>query len=202
MSDLCFDDLDRFVRYADQQFKLRLLAGCFAGSRTEPGVPDRAVGLSLLLGEVAQVASLHQLQQETHLPQWQRWVGYPEPISHDTFGYASNRMEPERLRRALRFINRTLKRGKGLEASKVHGLLVASLDANEQFCSDHRCCEDCLTREVVCKDAQGNPVKKIRVWLLFGNGLSPLCNRVEPLVILVDMVAPVVLEVIRQVNRP
>jgi hypothetical protein len=186
VSDLCFDDLDRFVRYADKQFKLRLLAGCFAGSRTEPGVPDRAVGLSLLLGEAAHVASLHQLQQETHLPQWQRWVGYPEPISHDTFGYASNRMEPERLRRALRFINRTLKRGKGLEASKVHGLLVASLDANEQFCSDHRCCEDCLTREVVCKDAEGHAVKKIQYYhkqvyaQLSGPHLSVILD-VEPL---------------------
>ena len=38
--------------------------------------------------------------------------------------------------------------------------LAVSLDANEQFCSDHRCCEDCLTREITCKDAQGNEVKK------------------------------------------
>jgi len=36
----------------------------------------------------------------------------------------------------------------------MHGLLVVSLDANEQFCSDHRCCQDCLSREVTRKDAQ------------------------------------------------
>jgi hypothetical protein len=154
-----FQDLDRFVAYCRKQFALGLLAGCFATRRAEPGVPDRAVGLSLLLGEVAQIGSLLQLDQETHLPQWQRWVGYGERISHDTFGYASQRMDPERLRQALRLINRRLKRGKGLEASKVHGLLVVSLDANEQFCSDHRCCADCLTREVVHKDAHGQEVK-------------------------------------------
>jgi len=164
MSDPQFEDLDRFVAYANKQFQLRLLAGCFAGDRVEPGVPDRAAGLSLLLGEVTHVPSLLQLEEETKLPQWQRWTGYHDAISHDTFGYASNRMHPERLGRAARFINRKLKRGKAFEASKEHGLLVVSLDANEQFCSDHRCCDDCLTREVVCKDAQGNEIKKTQYY--------------------------------------
>ena len=56
------------------------------------------------------------------------------------------------------------KRARPFEPSKVHGLLAVSLDANEQFCSDHRCCEDCLTREVTCKDAQGHEVKKIQYY--------------------------------------
>ena len=164
MTDAQFDDLDRFVAYADKQFELRWLAGCFASDRAEPDVSDRAAGLSLLLGEVAHIPSLNQLQEETKLPQWQRWVGHQDPISHDTFGYASNRMNPEQLRRAARFINRKLKRGKAFEESKMHGLLVVSLDANEQFCSDHRCCADCLTREVTCKNAQGEEVKKTQYY--------------------------------------
>ena len=65
-------------------------------------------------------------------------MGYFEPIRHDTFGYASNRVDPERLRWAGIFINRELKGGKGFEENKIQGLLVVSLDANEQFCSDHR----------------------------------------------------------------
>ena len=108
MTDPQFKDLDRFVAYADKQFDLRLLAGCFGDGRADPEIPCRAVGLSLLLGEVAHIPSLLQLEQETKLPQWQRWMGYLEPISHDTFGYASNRMNPEPLRRAARFINRKL----------------------------------------------------------------------------------------------
>jgi hypothetical protein len=122
------------------------------------------VGLSLLLGEVSHVTSFSQLEEETKLPQWQRWVGYQDRISHDAFGYASNRMDPEQLRRAGIFINRKLKRGKSFEESKMHGLLVVSLDANEQFCSDHRCCEECLSREVVCKDAQGREVRKTQYY--------------------------------------
>lgn len=164
MSEVPFDDLERFVDYAEKQFQLPLLAGCFASARCDPKIPSRAVGLSLLLGEVAQVPSLAQLEEETKLPQWQRWVGYPERISHDALGYASNRMDPEQLRRAGVFINKKLKRGKSLEESKVHGLLLVSLDANEQFCSDHRCCEECLSREVVCKDAQGHEVKKTQYY--------------------------------------
>ena len=164
MNDTPFQELDRFVAYAKKQFALPLLAGCFADGRADPEVPARAVGLSLLLGEVAHIPSLSQLEQETRLPQWQRWMGYHDRISHDTFGYASNRMDPEQLRRAGRFINRKLKRGKAFEASKIHGLLVVSLDANEQFCSDHRCCAECLRREVTCKDARGDPVKKTQYY--------------------------------------
>jgi len=164
MTDPQFQDLGHFVAYAEKHFELPLLAGCFADGRADPQIPSRAVGLSLLLGEVAQVGSLLQLEEETKSPQWQRWMGYPQPISHDTFGYASNQMNPEQLGRAARFINRKLKRGKAFEASKMHGLLVVSLDANEQFCSDHRCCEGCLCREVICKDAQGNEVKKTQYY--------------------------------------
>jgi hypothetical protein len=156
--------LDSFVSYSEKHFDLPLLAGCFTDGRTDPQVPCRAVGLSLILGEVVQIGSFLQLEQETKTAQWQRWVGYGECISHDTFGYASNRMDPEQLRRAGTFINRKLKRGKAFEASKIHGLLVVSLDANEQFCSDHRCCEDCLSREVTYKDAQGQQAKKTQYY--------------------------------------
>jgi len=159
-----FHQLDQFVSYAEKRFELPLLAGCFADSRQDPDIPSRSVGLSLVLGEVVKVPSLLQLEEETKLPQWQRWVGYRAPISHDTFGYASNRMNPEKLSRAGAFINRRLKRGKAFEESKTNGLLAVSLDANEQFCSDHRCCEDCLSREVTCKDETGQEVKKTQYY--------------------------------------
>jgi hypothetical protein len=122
------------------------------------------VGLSLVLGEVVRIPSLLQLQAETKLPQWQRWVGYQDEISHDTFGYVSERMDPDPLRRAAGWINRKLKRGKAFEASKINGLLAVSLDANEQFCSDHRCCADCLSREITCKDAQGKEFTKTQYY--------------------------------------
>lgn len=164
MTNTDFTQLSQFVSYAQKRFDLSLLAGCFADARPQPGIPSRAVGLSLVLGEVVHIPSLLQLQEETKLPQWQRWVGYHHGISHDTFGYASERLDPRQLRRAGVWICHKLKRGKALEANKIAGLLVVSLDANEQFCSDHRCCEDCLTRELTCKDAQGQEFKKTQYY--------------------------------------
>ena len=186
MNKADFTQLSRFVTYAQKRFALPLLAGCFADARAQPEIPSRAVGLSLVLGEVVGVPSLLQLQAETQLPQWQQWVGYHQEISHDTFGYASARMDPAQLRRAGIWICRKLKRGKAFESNKINGLLVVSLDANEQFCSDHRCCEDCLTREVTCKDAQGQEFKKAQYYhkqvyaQLSGPELSVILD-VEPL---------------------
>ncbi len=164
MTNTDFSQLSHFVCYAQKRFDLSVLAGCFADARAQPGIPSRAVGLSLVLGEVVHIPSLLQLQQETKLPQWQRWVGYPHSISHDTFGYASERLDPWQLRRAGVWICRKLKRGKAFETNKIAGLLVVSLDANEQFCSDHRCCEDCLSRELTRKDVQGQEFKKTQYY--------------------------------------
>jgi hypothetical protein len=69
MTEVQFDDLDRFVSYAEKHFPMPLLAGCFVSERCDPKIPSRAVGLSLLLGEVAHIPSLLQLEQETKLPQ-------------------------------------------------------------------------------------------------------------------------------------
>jgi hypothetical protein len=155
-----FHQLSQFVTYARQRFDLHLLAGGLADARPQPAIPARAVALSLVLGEVVHLPSFLQLQEETRLPQWQRWVGYADLISHDTFGYASERLDPAAWRRAGVWIHRKLKKGKAFEASKVHGLLTVSLDANEQFCSDHRCCADCLCREIPARTAAGQEVKK------------------------------------------
>lgn len=154
-----FNDLPRFVSYSQKMFHLHLLAGSFADARLCPDIPGRAVALCLLFGEVTQIPSLLQLQAETQLPQWQRWVGYHDRISDDTFHYVSERMDPDKLRQAAAWINRKLKRGKAFEENKIKGLLVLSLDANEQFCSDHRCCADCLTRQITTKDAQGQNIQ-------------------------------------------
>jgi hypothetical protein len=156
--------LSGFVHYTTKRFRLPLLAAGLTDGRSQPEIPARPIVLSLVLGEVVHIPSFLQLQEETKLPQWQRWVGYQGPISHDTFGYVSERLDPAQLSRAVRWVNRRLKRGKAFEANKINGLLCVSLDANEQFCSDHRCCEQCLTREVTCKDARGQEVKKTQYY--------------------------------------
>ena len=152
--------LPRFVRYSKKNFAFDLLAGGGTDSRPYPQIPGRAVAVSLLLGEVLQTPSLLQLQAETQLPQWQTWTGHGQRISDDTFRYVAARMEPRAWNRGLVWINRRLKKGKALDGSKMHGHWVVSLDANEQFCSDHRCCATCRKRTITRKDAQGRPVER------------------------------------------
>jgi Transposase DDE domain len=164
MNDADATLLTQFVRYGRKQFNLGLLLNGLVCGRVRPEIPAGPVVLSLMLGEVVHIPSFLQLQQETQQPQWQQWVGYPGPVSDDTFGYVSERLDPEQLRRAARYIHRKLKRGKAFEANKINGLLCVSLDANEQFCSDHRCCAQCLRREVTCKDASGQEVKKTQYY--------------------------------------
>ena len=156
--------LSGFVHYAQKRFQLPLLASGLTDRRSQPEIPTRSIVLSLVLGEVVQIPSLLQLQEETKLPQWQRWVGYQGSISHDTFGYVSARLDPAQVGRGVRWINQRLKRGKAFEANKINGLLCVSLDANEQFCSDHRCCEHCLSREITCKNAAGGEVRKTQYY--------------------------------------
>ncbi len=37
---------------------------------------------------------------------------------------------------------------------------MVSLEANAQLCCDHRCWEDCLSRELTCRDAPGQEIQK------------------------------------------
>jgi len=164
MAKADFTQLSQFVAYAQKRLDLPWLAGAFTDVRPQPQIPSRSVWLSLVLGEVVHIPSFLQWEKETELPQWQRWVGYSQKISHDTLEYVSERLDPEQLRRAAVWINRKLKRGKAFENSKAHGLLAVSLDANETFWREHRCCADCFSREITCKNADAQEIKKTQYY--------------------------------------
>jgi hypothetical protein len=87
--------LSQFVNYGQKRFDLGLLLSGVADGRPRPEIPARPV----VLGEVVRLPSFLQLQEETKLPQWRRWVGYKGSISHDTFGCVSERLDPAQLRR-------------------------------------------------------------------------------------------------------
>lgn len=55
MTNTDFTQLSQFQAYAQERFDLSLLAGCFADARLQPEIPSRAVGLSLVLGEVVHI---------------------------------------------------------------------------------------------------------------------------------------------------
>jgi hypothetical protein len=69
--------------------------------------------------------------------------------------YVAERYRLENWRQILVSTNKTLKRNRALETAKIHGLLVVSIDANEQFNSRHRCCEACWRRKAKIRNLAG-----------------------------------------------
>lgn len=127
--------------------------------RTDPEISAAVLTTSLFLGAVLRVPSFLQLQAETRRPGWQRLIGWSKPISDDSFAYGLEHGRLEDLRGVLVAVNQTFKRNKALEDAKINGLLVVSLDANEQFKSRARCCAQCCQRRIKLTDESGQIVE-------------------------------------------
>lgn len=132
--------------------------------RPQAEIPGPAITLSLFMAGALRFPSLLHLQEETKRPGWQRLVGWAKPISDDTFDYALERYELEDLRQAQARMLRQLKANKQLERAKIQGLLVVAVDANEQFKSRCRCCEQCCQRKVTVTDAHGHKQEVIEYY--------------------------------------
>ena len=141
--------------YGKKVFALPQRLAGVVNHRSQPEIPTRSITCSLFLAALMRVPSFLQLQSETARPGWQRLTGWSGPISDDALVYALERYDLPDLRQVLVDINKTLKRNKALESAKINGLLVVSLDANEQFHSRHRCCEACCQRTLQIKDKHG-----------------------------------------------
>jgi hypothetical protein len=147
--------LRQFWHYAKKVFDLPRRLRAVGDERCLPQIPTPVLNASLLLGAVMRVPSLLQLQYETGRAGWGKLVGWPERISDDAFCYELERCRLEDWRAVLVAINRQLKANKALESAKISGLLVVSIDGNEQFKSRCRCCSECSQRRVEYKDDNG-----------------------------------------------
>jgi hypothetical protein len=147
--------LAQFLAYSDKVFALSQQLRGVRDHRPYPEIPTRVVVLTLLLGVVLRVGSYLDLSAQTRRRRWQRLVHWPKAISHDAFPYVAERLELADLRRSLVQVNKQLKANKALESCKINGLLFLSLDANEHFHSESRCCPACCRRELTVTDAQG-----------------------------------------------
>jgi hypothetical protein len=147
--------LRQFWNYTAKVFDLPSQLRVIRDDRPAAVIPVRALTLSFFLAGVLRVPSLLQLQAETGRKGWQRLMRWNQPISDDAFGYALERFCVEDIRAVLVRTNKTLKQNKALDSAKIGGLLCVALDANEQFKSRHRCCEQCCQRQIECKDAAG-----------------------------------------------
>lgn len=147
--------LRQFWHYTTKVFHLPARLRALQDRRSQPAIPTRVFSASLLLGVVLRTPSLLPLQAHTERRGWRQLVHWPQTISDDAFGYVRERYRSEDWRAVRVDVNRTLKANKAFASAKVHGLLVVSLDANEQFHSRCRCCAECGQRTVTVQDATG-----------------------------------------------
>lgn len=147
--------LRQCLHYLEKVFGLPGLLRSVGDDRPEAVIPTRALTLCFFLGAVLRVPSLLQLQAETQRKGWQRLMGWGQRISDDALGYALERYRVEEVRSVLVRANQTLKVNKALNSAKIGGLLCVALDANEQFHSRHRCCEQCCQRRIEIQAADG-----------------------------------------------
>ncbi len=140
--------LAQFLHYARKVFRLRCLLLRVREGRSDPKIALLSVNLCLLLGVVTRVASYLDLAAQTQRKRWRRLCHLAAAISHDVFGYVTERMRPEDWRLNQAAVVKILKRHKALESCKINGLLFLSVDGNEPFKSRSRCCDRCGQRQV------------------------------------------------------
>lgn len=149
------NELAQFLTYIVKVFAFNRVVRQVRSSRPYPEIPVRPLFLSLLLGVVLRVGSYLDTSQQTKRRRWQHLIHWRQRISEDAFYYVSERFYLEDLRQGLVGVAKQLKANKALESCRIHGLLFASLDANEHFHSRSRCCPCCCQREIEETDEQG-----------------------------------------------
>lgn len=122
--------------------------------RQSPRIPTMRVVTGLFLTLCLRIGSLNGIDQalrkSVRRTRWHQWMGGDLP-SADRLGEVAALVELDDVRTLLYEHHRLRKRKKTLKT--LHGgLRVLILDGHEIGTSYLRCCEECLTREISCKD--------------------------------------------------
>lgn len=147
--------LVEFWRYVTKVFHLPDLIAGVRADRPLAEIPTRVLTSTLLSGAILRVDSLLDLQTKSEGAGWQRLHGWDRRISDDAMAYALERYNLEDLRKVLCAVMREMKANKQLDECRISGLWFVALDANEQFCSRSRCCDQCSQRKVKIKNSAG-----------------------------------------------
>ena len=142
--------LSRFARYLEKGWAFPDLVQHVRDNRVAAQIPASSVFLSTLGLFAVRLPSFNALEQELKMPaRWEPWIGDTKP-SADTLGYSLARFDLECLRDNLARIAHQAKRKKSLRRLSPEPTLYwgAALDGHELWASFHRCCDQCLTRQL------------------------------------------------------
>jgi len=149
----------QFWRYLTKVYDLPCRLQAIRDSRVYPEISTSRVTAVLFQGAVLRLPSLRQMAKDSDRAGWRRLLGLAGPVSDDVMAYVLERYQLEDWRAVLVSTNQTLKRNRAFESAKINGLLVVSIDANEQFNSRHRCCETCCQRKIKGRSQSGQEVE-------------------------------------------
>jgi len=121
-------------------------------------IPNRVLTSTLLSATVLRIFSLLDLEAQTEGLGWQKLHGWTRRISDDAMAYGLERYPLADLRSVLAHVIRQLKLNKQRAECRISGLLFVALDANEQFQSRSRCCDQCSQRVLKQAAGQEEPV--------------------------------------------
>lgn len=151
--------LAQLWRYLTKVYQLPDRLRAVRDTRVYPAIPTPSVSAVLLLGAILRVSSFRQIAADSARAGWRRLLRLVAPLNDDVLAYVVERYRLEDWREVLVSTNKTLKANRAFESARIHGLLVVSLDANEQFNSRHRCCEACCRRKVKVRNRTGQEVE-------------------------------------------
>ena len=139
--DRASHELPSFARYLNKVFDFRAAVARVTDSRIEPEISPSAVFLATFHGFVFRLRSFQQLEAEVSHPAFQNWIGAPRAFRDDVLRYSLCGFSLSPLEGMLVDVNRTLKRNKVFDDSRVQGRIVAAMDGIEVLSSYSRCCD-------------------------------------------------------------
>ncbi|HPL30580.1 MAG TPA: transposase [Anaerolineae bacterium] len=138
----------RFLRYIDRYFHFSEQVAGLKDTRVRPDIPLRAIYMAAFLMFACRYRSINALatsfrDKEGH---WPKVLGKRLPSADRMGGVMDGVVCADQLRQMLDSSLKRAQRMKALHQAKGIRYRVGSVDAHEQFCTRHGCCEGCLLR--------------------------------------------------------
>ena len=156
--------LNRLWQYCNKIFKLNEALEGLANKGYSPKNNEPFLTAILLIAMFMRIRSFNALKLsfKNNPKTWKKLLGGVNPPSVSTLGRGIEKSDL----RGLYKINKTnihkLHRNKVFNSSDAsYGWMVAAVDGHETFCSEKRCCDQCLTRPKIIKvKRDGKEVEK------------------------------------------
>ena len=138
--------------YLDRRFAVRPLVAGLRDGRRRPQIATATVWLAVFAMFVVRLRSFNALEQELRRPRrWEGWVGSGRKPSADTLGRVLGTWGLAEQRQMVATLNRQAWRRKTIHGRPGEAYRVVAVDGHELWASRARCCQECLTREVVVR---------------------------------------------------